>query len=374
MPRQSLAQQDARQRISALILAGLDPVRFAAGVAEALQSAVPCDGYRFFGIDPGTDLVNRLLAASDNDSDARTEWLREVYLAAEPLRYLELPNLLRANLKAVAFQDRQEACWGYPPEMLATVDEREHYRLFHDFRSPVGGTALIGLRADGRSVGAVQWYRRDPNAGFRSGEIAFINQLVPSISKALAASYSRESALRSEAPEASGVLLVDAAGKIQFGTPAGERWTALLADLDRTRGVLPTAVQAAIASLRFRADAPVGSVIVPFQGQSVRVEASPAGADGSVAIVISSIAPPAAPSAPLDWPLTKQEREIVDLLISGAANREIAARLFVSENTVEWHLRRVYEKLGVQSRSQLLARLFRELHLPGVMRSADQVA
>lgn len=374
MPRLTVAQSGTRQRINSLMLAGLGPVQLATGVAEALHGAVPCDGYRFFGIDPGTDLVNRLLAASDNDGDARTEWLREVYLAAEPLDYLELPNLLRSNLRAVAFQDRQDACWGYPREMLASVSDNDHYHLFHDFRSPVGGTVLISLRTEDRSVGAVQWYRRDPKSAFRAGDVAFINQMVPIISKGLAASYARESAHSPETPEASGVLIVDALGRLQFGTPAGERWASLLSEIERSRGHLPTSVQAAIASLRRRDDVPAGTVIVPFAGQSVRVEASPAGTDGSVAIVISAVSAPPVPSAPLGWPLTKQEREIVDLLIVGMGNREIADRLFVSENTVEWHLRHVYEKLGIQSRSQLLARLFREIHLPGVMHRDAPVA
>jgi DNA-binding NarL/FixJ family response regulator len=50
--------------------------------------------------------------------------------------------------------------------------------------------------------------------------------------------------------------------------------------------------------------------------------------------------------------LTKREREVHELLRRGLSNREIARTLFISEVTVKVHLRHVYEKLGVRSRTQ----------------------
>ena len=50
--------------------------------------------------------------------------------------------------------------------------------------------------------------------------------------------------------------------------------------------------------------------------------------------------------------LTKREGEILDLLLQGCANRLIADRLFVSEQTVKNHLSVIYEKLGVKNRTQ----------------------
>ena len=41
----------------------------------------------------------------------------------------------------------------------------------------------------------------------------------------------------------------------------------------------------------------------------------------------------------------------------GASNRAIAAELFLSPKTVEFHLRQIYRKLGVHSRTQLVAAL-----------------
>ncbi|MCB1248023.1 MAG: helix-turn-helix transcriptional regulator [Acidimicrobiales bacterium] len=55
-------------------------------------------------------------------------------------------------------------------------------------------------------------------------------------------------------------------------------------------------------------------------------------------------------------PLTPQELQVARLVVTGRANREVAEALFVSARTVESHLGRIYRKLGIRSRSQLIAR------------------
>jgi DNA-binding CsgD family transcriptional regulator len=54
--------------------------------------------------------------------------------------------------------------------------------------------------------------------------------------------------------------------------------------------------------------------------------------------------------------LTRREEEVLQLLISGKTHSEIAAHLFISRHTAREHMVRIYAKLDVHSRSQLITR------------------
>lgn len=59
----------------------------------------------------------------------------------------------------------------------------------------------------------------------------------------------------------------------------------------------------------------------------------------------------------LDEKLCEREREIVAYVVHGFSNREIAARLFISERTVSTHLVNIFQKLNVHSRTELASML-----------------
>lgn len=55
--------------------------------------------------------------------------------------------------------------------------------------------------------------------------------------------------------------------------------------------------------------------------------------------------------------LTSREKQVLSLMIMGLTNREIAEKIFVSENTVKSHLNTAYRKLGVHSRAEAMRRI-----------------
>src|SRR6185437_4691428 len=57
------------------------------------------------------------------------------------------------------------------------------------------------------------------------------------------------------------------------------------------------------------------------------------------------------------WNLTAQEAHIAQLAREGHSNPEIGAQLFLSPRTVEWHMRKIFGKLGISSRKELDAAL-----------------
>ncbi|HET7047054.1 MAG TPA: AAA family ATPase [Solirubrobacteraceae bacterium] len=81
------------------------------------------------------------------------------------------------------------------------------------------------------------------------------------------------------------------------------------------------------------------------------------GADGWAARARSELDRVGGRRPATDGELTPSERRVIELAADGRSNKEIAAALYVTVNTVEVHLKRGYAKLGVRSRAQLVKRL-----------------
>ena len=110
-------------------------------------------------------------------------------------------------------------------------------------------------------------------------------------------------------------------------------------------------------------------------GRWLRVTAVPLeGGDGHVAVMIEPARP--ADLTPIlleSYGLTEREVEIVMLLARGLATKEIAAELSLSSHTVRDHVKAIFEKVGVNSRGELVACLFSKHLLDGFHEAVDHV-
>jgi len=103
-------------------------------------------------------------------------------------------------------------------------------------------------------------------------------------------------------------------------------------------------------------------------GEAAYVVAYGAGLDMTpdeiVEYAVDTRPPVARPVAPpvAEGPLSRRELEVAGLVADGATNAQVAARLFISERTVESHMASIFNKLGVDTRLQV-ARWFASMQV-----------
>jgi DNA-binding NarL/FixJ family response regulator len=74
-----------------------------------------------------------------------------------------------------------------------------------------------------------------------------------------------------------------------------------------------------------------------------------------VPAALATSAPASQPLAVLAEPLTRREREVLQMLAAGLANKEIAARLNISDHTVKFHVAAILGKFGAATRTEAVA-------------------
>jgi len=159
------------------------------------------------------------------------------------------------------------------------------------------------------------------------------------------------------AESGAGVLLLDADGDL-------EQITKELSDLGITAElpvvILAAETQAGAAATALHAG--VRAVLPAETAPEQLVAALQAAAAGLVVLLPADMAamPTAsnariARAAELVEPLTPREREVLQMLAAGLANKEIAGRLGISEHTVKFHVGAILGKLGAESRTEAVA-------------------
>jgi DNA-binding NarL/FixJ family response regulator len=95
-------------------------------------------------------------------------------------------------------------------------------------------------------------------------------------------------------------------------------------------------------------------------------------ADGRVAIVLERSASERATALRLETHgVTEREREVAVLLAQGRTNPDIAEMLVLSPYTVQDHIKSLFEKTGVSSRQELVARVFLDDYMPQIARGSS---
>ena len=158
--------------------------------------------------------------------------------------------------------------------------------------------------------------------------------------------------------------------------PARELLASIAAsDIPYADDDMPAAVLSLAGFVRSAPHAAQGGanvVTVPADDGWVTLHASRPGSasDGRVAIVIERASAARSATVRLEaFGATTREREVATLLARGLSRVEIAESLVLSPHTVEDHTKSLYNKVGVASRQELVARVFLDEYLPEVAQS-----
>jgi DNA-binding NarL/FixJ family response regulator len=257
----------------------------------------------------------------------------------------------------------------------------ERSARYRDLLEPAG--IPFELRAAfvsrGRCWGAVHVARRDDRHDFIPGDASVLAALTGVIAEGTRTSLRFDAARLASDGTAPGLVVLSATNEVELITPPALELLAAMrsraaADSDQTP---PTAVLALANFARRRSpdaarepDA-VDAVAVPTSSGWLTLHASlPAGPGaGQVAIVVERAASPQATALRLEvHGVTGREREIAACLAQGMTNPEIATALVLSPYTVQDHIKSLFEKIGVSSRQELVARVFLDDYMPELAR------
>jgi DNA-binding CsgD family transcriptional regulator len=228
---------------------------------------------------------------------------------------------------------------------------------------------LVALRTKaGDAWGMLGLYREVGQPLFTTDELHFLRDVAPYLAEGARRGLLVGEAADPDGPEAPGLVVIREDLTLESLTPGVARWLAELPDGDwEARGKLPPAVLAVAGrALRTaeRADAP-GEValarVLSQTGRWVVLHGAALVTNGArrVAVIIEPTHPARIASLLMAaYGLTEREQDVTRLVLQGNSTAEIATRLRVSAQTVQQHLKSIFDKTGVRSRRELVGKVF----------------
>jgi DNA-binding CsgD family transcriptional regulator len=184
-----------------------------------------------------------------------------------------------------------------------------------------------------------------------------------------AALLARDAGGPADGDDAAGVIVLAADGSTAFADDVAAAWI----DEQDGNGSIPRAVASVASRARTSTTAATHddriarARVQAESGRWLAVRAAALGdePDAQVALIIEPARPEElAPLVADACRLTAREREVTRLVARGLPTTAIAARLYLSSWTVQDHLKAIFEKVGVATRGELVARLFFQQHVP----------
>jgi DNA-binding CsgD family transcriptional regulator len=218
---------------------------------------------------------------------------------------------------------------------------------------------------------------REAGGTFYSTEQETVRRLAPHLAEGLRSGLVKAGATRLGSPDAPGLVVLDRSGELVSATASARSWFDELDGQPAAAGGYLPAEVATAAALLTRPASPSGPTPVPRlrartrAGRWAVLHASwleDAG-DGpqQIAVIIEAASPlEVAAVIMMAYGLSERERAVTGLVCQGRSTAQIAAALWISTNTVQDHLKSVFDKIGVRSRGEVMAMVLRDHYLPGL--------
>ena len=362
-PKAVASSSRMRDGLERLVTRGLGVDEFARDVSRIIRRSIPFDGVSVLTMDPATGLATKAFVENGLQGGAAVRIAEIEYLEPDVNKFdaLASSGRIAASLSA------------------ATGGNLRQSRRHRELRAPHGfGDELRTVLVTEEVLwGSVTLGRTSELHSFTPAEV----ELMASISSILAEGLRHAVVLapppgKSSDDEAdedqnlAGIALVARDNTILRADAAGTAW---LKELRAAEPDVP--LPSVMAAVAIRARGAAGhrgppSVLARARTRSgtwLTVRGSVLGGDEDAPTAITL--EPARPHelAPLladAYELTPRERRVVWLVAQGLDTDAIAAHLFISPWTVQDHLKSIFEKVGVNSRGELTARLYLDRTAP----------
>ena len=360
----ALTAERVRRDVEVVARAGLDIDTFLAEAVDSLHRAVPYVAACLATVDPSTELLTGTRKYGDLlGRDAHDhEWGLIEYGTIERTAFSELSQagIAAAGVHEVYSGDTERS-------LRLTTFMQPHFGYSDELR--------VIFRDSGSQVWGGAAFFRDPETGpFEPDEIDFVGSLSGAFAAGMRAGLLSRMATTAPPPASAGptVLIVGPDDEIkQTSMGAEQRLSELETPTHNARwtGLITALVAAARRYARGESSVPPRSRVRSRSGMWLVLHATPLlgpeGSSGDVVVTVEEARPPEiVPLVVAAFGLTQRERDVTQLVLQGVDTKEIAATIHVSTYTVQDHLKSVFDKAGVRSRRELIARIYFDQYVP----------